>query len=100
MIYTPLSMIDLAARASDGHKQLCTKIVIGGFEISIAMDQSFCKGDDLSRAEIRIYTGSTRQGDVTQHFIDQYKADTGVEVNVFCLPQHLAWILNSAMEKQ
>lgn len=70
-IHTPFSVV---ARMLTEHQQtgrvlnpsVCTKIPFMGYEISIAMDSSICFGNDLSRADIRVYKDDV---EVTEQFL-------------------------------
>ncbi len=70
MIYTPRACIDaLTSPTSQDHKQVCTKIELNGFEISIAMDSSYSNGN-LSRSDIRVWRIQD-QTDITDLFLEE-----------------------------
>lgn len=113
MIYTPY--YPLAFEQPDGEKSTCTKIIIGAYEISIAMDQSLVKGNDLTRTEIKIYKSdatvsdhsaeSTYTGfnsDVTDIFIRKYVTEdkTLGDTFTFNTSEHLFWIMQQCMENK
>lgn len=99
MIYTPLSCIKQNNRATPGAYQTCTKIMYGSFEISIAMDQSCGSVNDLHRAEIRIYGGTSFTKDCTDDFLARHKEVHGDDINIFTTPEDLFWIMNEIQGK-
>ena len=74
-IFTPASVADRIVRHGfiNINPDTCTKIQVGDYEISIAMDTSCCGFDkDMTRTEIRIYdltiSETSQCADVTQIF--------------------------------
>ncbi len=99
-IYTPMSCVT-GILAHDGmNYQTCTKIVYGSYEISIAMDQSLMKNNDLNRTEIRIYQGAK---DVTSEFMQAWNeihnTDDEVPEHTFTTSEQLFWIMNYTQGK-
>jgi hypothetical protein len=93
-IFTPVKMVEAIKRTEDSGYSLCTKIHLGKYEISIAMDQSLCKGRDLSRTTIRVYRGVGFKDDVTHLFLGRYNRDRDVEIVDFTDSKHLYFIMN------
>lgn len=61
MIYTPGIAIKEIRK---GCNQTCTKIMFGGFEISIAMDDSCGAMENLSRSDIQVYKLTNTEGGI------------------------------------
>lgn len=105
-IYTPLSCVAGILHHSNNlthnprNYQTCTKIVFGSYEISIAMDQSLMRNNDLKRTEIRIYQD---EKDVTSEFMDAWNEihspDDEVKEHTFTTSEQLFWIMNYTQGK-
>ena len=99
-IYTPLVVVQANKTRTDGNYSTCTKIIFEGYEISIASDQSLCKGNDLERTDIRVYDINNGK-DVTDDFVKIYNKEHGENsLTIFTGPEDLLFIMQTIKSLQ
>ena len=105
-IFTPLVVVQANKTREDGSFSTCTKIIFEGYEISIASDQSLCKGNNLQRTEIRVYTEHNNNKDlnnedVTNVFVKIYNQEHGENsLSDFTGPEDLLFIMQTIKSLQ